>query len=251
MTTPPRSAPLTSQPTPLGGHSTPPRGGRAGQRRSWPVPAALVALSAIPLSAGSLRLVQLAGGPDVMPADDRFTGFPAALVVHIVGAAVFALVGVLQFVPRFLRHHRTWHRRAGRLVSGAGIAVGASALWLTLVYQAQPGTGQVLYVLRLVFASAMVASLLLGIAAIRRRDIAAHQAWMIRAYAIGLAAGTQAFTEGIAGAFLGTGELRMDLAKGAGWVINLAVAEWAIRRPVRRHPRNTPPSHSGPASAQT
>jgi hypothetical protein len=31
--------------------------------RSWPVPAALVALSAIPLAAGILRLVELAGGP--------------------------------------------------------------------------------------------------------------------------------------------------------------------------------------------
>jgi uncharacterized membrane protein YozB (DUF420 family) len=210
---------------------------RAGQPRGWPVPAALVALSAIPLAAGWLRLVQLAGGPALMPADDRFSGFPAALVVHIAGSAVFALVGAFQFVPRFRRQHRTWHRRAGRLVAGAGLAVAGSALWLTLFYQAQPGTGQLLLLLRLVFASAMAASLLLGVTAIRRRDVAGHRAWMIRAYAIGLAAGTQAFTEGIGGAIVGTGELRMDLAKVAGWVINLAVAEWAIHRPARRHHR--------------
>ena len=53
---------------------------------------------------------------------------------------------------------------------------------------------------------------------------------MIRAYALGLGAGTQAFTEGIGGAVFGTGVVAADLAKGAGWVINLAVAEWAIRR---------------------
>jgi len=211
----------------------------------------MVALSAIPLAAGSLRLVQLAGGPELIPADDRFTGFPAALVVHIVGAAVFALVGAFQFVPRIRRHHRTWHRRAGRLVTGAGLAVTASAMWLTLFYGAQPGTGELLYVLRLVFASAMAVSLLLGITAIRRRDIAAHRAWMNRAYAIGLAAGTQAFTEGIAGAVFGTGDLRMDLAKGAGWVINLAVAEWVIRRPARRHPRSTTTDHGAPVGAPT
>jgi uncharacterized membrane protein len=217
-------------------------------------PDALVTLSAIPLAAGSLRLVQLAGGPDLIPADDRFTGFPAALVVHIVSAAVFALVGAFQFVPRFRRPHRTWHRRAGRLVTGAGLTVAASALWLTLFYEAQPGTGELLHVLRLVFASAMAASLLLGVTAIRRRDIAAHRAWMIRAYAIGLAAGTQTFTEGIAGAIFGTGELRMDLAKGGGWAINLAVAEWAIRRPARRnrrHPGSTTPPHSAPVGAPT
>jgi hypothetical protein len=103
-------------------------------------------------------------------------------------------------------------------------------------------------VLRLVFASAMAASLILGITAIRRRDIAAHRAWMIRAYAIALAAGTQTFTQGIAGAIFGTGEFRMDLAKGAGWVINLTVAEWAIRRPDRQrhHPRSTTTTHSAP-----
>jgi hypothetical protein len=80
----------------------------------------------------------------------------------------------------------------------------------------------------------MVASLVLGISAVRRRDIAAHRAWMIRAYAIGLAAGTQAFTEGIAGALIGTEVFTADLAKGAGWFINLAAAEWAISRPTRR-----------------
>jgi uncharacterized membrane protein len=214
-----------------------------------------VALSAIPLAAGSLRLVQLAGGPDLIPADDRFTGFPAALLVHIVGVSVFALVGAFQFMPCFRRHHRTWHRRAGRLVAGAGLAVAGSALWLTLVYEAQPGTGKLLYVLRLAFASAMAASLMLGVTAIRRRDIAAHRAWMIRAYAVALAAGTQTFTEGIAGAIVGTGELQMDLAKGAGWVINLAVAEWAIRRPARRHnrprPRSATTSHGAPVGAPT
>jgi hypothetical protein len=54
---------------------------RTGQPHGWPVPAALVALAALPLTAGAMRLVQLAGGPDLRPADHRFTGFPAALVV--------------------------------------------------------------------------------------------------------------------------------------------------------------------------
>jgi uncharacterized membrane protein len=198
------------------------------RRRSWPVPAALVALSAIPLTAGVLRLIQLAGGPAVLPADHRFSGLPGALVVHIFGAATFALLGAFQFLPRLRR--RSWHRRAGRVIAVAGLLVATSALWLTLFYQAQPGTGDLLYVLRLVFASAMAACLVLGFTAIRRRDIAAHRAWMIRAYALGLGAGTQVFTQGIGEAVFGTGELTGDLAKGAAWVINLAIATWVIRR---------------------
>jgi len=97
-------------------------------------------------------------------------------------------------------------------------------------WKRRAGDSHLLYVLRLVFGSAMVACLVLGFTAFRRRGIAVHRAWMIRAYAIGLAAGTQAFTEGIGGAVFGAGELHGDLAKGAGWVINLAVAEWVIRR---------------------
>jgi uncharacterized membrane protein len=219
------------------------------RERSWPVPVALVALSAIPLTAGTLRLVQLAGAPAVLPADHRFAS-PLPLVVHIVGATTYALVGILQLVPRFRRRHLAWHRRAGRVLAVAGLLVATSALWMTLFYAAQPGTGDLLLVLRLVFGSAMAGCLVLGFTAVRRRDIAAHRAWMIRAYAIGLAAGTQAFTEGIGGAIFGTGVLAADLAKGAGWAINLAVAEWALRRPTRRRlARRRPTPATGPQHA--
>jgi hypothetical protein len=83
---------------------------------------------------------------------------------------------------------------------------------------------------------ALSAIIMLGFTAVRRRDMAAHRAWMTRAYAMGLAAGTRAFTEGIGGAIFGTGVLAADLAKGAGWAINLAVAERAIRRPTHHRP---------------
>lgn len=224
---------------------------RRDRPRSWPVPAALLTLSAIPLAAGTLRLLQLAGGPELIPADHRYASFPAPLVLHIVGAAIYAVVGVFQFVPRIRRRHRTWHRRAGRVLTVAGLMVAVSALWMTLLYAAKPGTGDLLYVLRLVFGSALAACLVLGFTAIRRRDIPAHRAWMIRAYAIALAAGTQAFTEGFGGAIFGTGELRGDLAKGAGWVINLAVAEWAIRRPGTSGPRRARRDHRTNVSTQT
>ena len=202
-------------------------------RLGWAVPAGLVALSCIPLIAGTLRLLQLAGGPALIPAEARFAEFPLAVALHILGAATYVLLGVLQFVPQFRRRHRTWHRRTGRVLIVARLLVAASALWMTLLYAAKPGTGDLLYALRLVFGCALIACLVLGFAAIRRSNTPAHRAWMIRAYAIALAAGTQAFTQGVGGALFGTGELQGDLAQGAGWVINLAVAEWVIRRPTR------------------
>jgi len=199
----------------------------------WPVPAALLVLTVVPLIAGALRLLELSGGPALLPSDRRFDGFPVALVAHILGAAVYAVVGAFQFLPRFRRHHLIWHRRAGRALAGAGLLVAGSALWLTLGYPPKAGTGDLLYAMRLIFASAMIASLVLGINAARHRDIRAHRTWMIRAYAIALAAGTQVFTEGLADALFSSTALGDDLAKTVGWLINLVVAEWVIRRPGR------------------
>jgi hypothetical protein len=103
---------------------------------------------------------------------------------------------------------------------------------MTLFYPHPNGTGDLLYALQLLFGSAMVVSIVLGYAAIRRGDVIQHRAWMMRGYAIGLGAGTQVLTQ-LAGSLLivgPPGELSGALLMGAGWVINLAVAEWAIRK---------------------
>ena len=139
-----------------------------------------------------------------------------------------------------LRRRRPgYHRAAGRTVVVAGALVAGSALWMTLRYP-QEGTGEVLYLFRLAFSTAMVAGMVLGFAAIRRREIVRHRAWMIRAYAIALAAGTQAFTVDVGGALLGDGVLAHELSIASAWLINLAVAEWAACRRPAPHRRTQP-----------
>lgn len=207
-------------------------------KRGWPVPAGLIAMSAIPLTAGTMRLVELAGGPGISP-DVRFKDFPAPVVVHVVGATVYALLGAFQFSRTFRRAHRSWHRHVGRILVVAGLLVGTSALVMTLVYERKPGTGDLLYITRLVVGSAMGAFLLLGLTAARRRDFSAHRAWMMRAYALGLGAGTQIFTEGFGKAIFGNDITPNDLEMLAGWSINLAIAELVIRRNRRRVPAAT------------
>ena len=62
---------------------------------TWRLPVALVALSLIPVLAGSARLAELAGGPELLP--PRFDPSPVPLVVHIVSVIVFAVLGAFQF----------------------------------------------------------------------------------------------------------------------------------------------------------
>jgi hypothetical protein len=63
-----------------------------------------------------------------MPADERFAGFPLLVVLHIVGAAAYVIVGAFQSVPRFGRRHLTWHQRAGRVLTVAGLLVAGSVV---------------------------------------------------------------------------------------------------------------------------
>jgi uncharacterized membrane protein len=198
------------------------------------VPFALVALVLLPLFFGVLRLVELAGGPALMPANPRLNASPVPVVVHIVSAVGYTVLGAFQFSTPLRRRRPSWHRAAGRVLVVLGLAVAMSALWLTLFFPRQPGTGALAYLFRLAFGSGMATSLLLGFTAIRRGDVARHRAWMTRAYALALGAATQLFTLGIGPAVFGPGQLTHDLSLGAAWIINLAVAEYVIRR--RPHP---------------
>lgn len=207
----------------------PARPTRSARSTGW-VPFALVCLVLIPAIAGSLRLVELSGGPLLLPANARMTASPAPVAVHIISAVAYAFVGAFQFSGRIRRARPGWHRKAGRVLVVLGLTVAFSAVWMTLLYPRQPGTGELAYVLRLAFGSGMAASIILGFTAIRRGDVARHRAWMTRAYALALGAGTQVFTLGIGDAIFGSSELTTDLSLGAAWAINLAVAEYVIRR---------------------
>jgi uncharacterized membrane protein len=234
--------------TSAGTVQVPPRRPAGLDGSGWVVPTALIALLVIPVAAGSLRVLEVAGGPHLLPENQRISDSPAPLIIHVAAAAVFALAGAFQFPARMRRRHRDWHRRAGRVLVVAGLLVAGSGLWMTEFYSDAPG-GTALWAVRLLVGSATAASLVLGFTAIRRRDIMAHRAWMIRAYALAVGAGTQTITEGIAQALLGANDASKFLGSAAGWLVNLAVAEWVIRRSSSRRARRTDTTQpaAGPA----
>lgn len=111
---------------------------RTARRSGRWVPAALVALSLIPVLAGISRLVVLSGGPELLlPADPRSEASPVPVVLHVVSAIGFAIIGAFQFSAGIRRRQPRWHRRAGRVLVVLGLVVAFSALWLTLFYPAR------------------------------------------------------------------------------------------------------------------
>jgi hypothetical protein len=191
----------------------------------------LIVLSFVPAVAGMVRLAELAGGGEITPANARFFAVPLPVVLHILAVIPYSIIGAFQFAPTFRRRYRAWHRAAGRVLAGLGLVAALTGLWMAHFYPWPEGDGEGLYLLRLVFGSAMAVSIVLALGAVRRRDFVSHGAWMMRGYAIGLGAGTQVLTQLPWFLLVGKpGELGRNVLMGAGWVINVVVAEWIIRR---------------------
>lgn len=198
----------------------------------WLVPTGLILLSLVPAIGGVARLHDLASGAEVTARNARFHAAPLPVAIHVVSTILYSILGAFQFSPGFRRRHRAWHRVAGRVLIPAGLLVALTGLWMTLTYPWPAGDGVLVYLERLVFGSAMLVALVLGVESIRQRRFVVHGEWMIRAYAIGLGAGTQVLTH--LPWFLlvkgWPGELPRAVMMGSAWIINMIVAEWLIRR---------------------
>ncbi len=207
----------------------------ATRRLTWAdfgVPALLLALSLVPTVGGAARLISVASERVATPDDSRFLGAPVPVVVHILSATLFCWLGAFQFSRGFRLRWRGWHRRAGRWLALAGLLAGLSGLWMTAFYRIPADLqGTLLHGVRLAVGALLIASIVLAVSSILRRNVARHEAFMIRAYALGQGAGTQALVLGpwmlIAGE---TGGLTRDLLMTLAWGINVLVAEWVIRR---------------------
>jgi uncharacterized membrane protein len=199
-------------------------------KADFKLPALLIALGLIPTLGGVARLADLSGGATT-PDNARFMAAPAPVLLHVLSATAYCLLGAFQFAPAFRRHWPSWHRRAGRVLAACGILAGATGLWMTAVYDIPASLqGTLTYVARCVVGLSMVASIVIAWSSILRRDVARHEAFMIRAYALGQGAGTQALV--LLPWMLISGESggpTRDLLMTLAWAINFVVAESIIR----------------------
>jgi uncharacterized membrane protein len=175
----------------------------------------------------------------------------AALVVHVLTAATTLLLGVLQLVPR-IRARRAVHRWLGRAFLLVGlVAFGLTGIPLALTTP----NGNVTRFGILVPAVGWLVCAALGWSAIRGGRLAAHRAWMIRTYALTFFALTTRMLvplllavqmpfqddrspEAVRALVTST----IPYGQWLGWIVDLAIAQYVIRRLERAPTSGAPPT---------
>ncbi|WP_245787383.1 DUF2306 domain-containing protein [Amycolatopsis saalfeldensis] len=166
----------------------------------------------------------------------------SVLVVHIFAATAALVLGPVQFMPK-VRARKRIHRTLGRVYLFAGVLPSALAAIPVAMW-----SGQLLTQIGL--STAAILWLVTGglaYRAARRRDFIAHRAWMMRNYALTFLAVTSRvlvpvmllaqipFTGADPASIGALASSMIPVGQTAGWILNLMVVEFLLRRgPARR-----------------
>lgn len=202
---------------------------------SWSLLTRLLLLSFVPVVAGAARLLWLAGwagGGAVTPDNARFMASPGPMAWHVVSASVFCVLGAFQFDSAIRLRYPRLHRISGRVVAPCGVLAALTGLWMTTRSDIPAALqGSLLCGVRVLVGLAMMLAIALSIRAVLHGRIAAHKAWMIRAYALGQGAGTQVLIMLPMSMIVGAPTfLLRDVLMASAWALNVIFAEWLIRR---------------------
>lgn len=190
----------------------------------------LLLLSAVPAIGGLVRLVDIGLGLDILPVNPRIHVIPTPAVLHIISSTIFCILGACQFIRSIKINFPLFHTLSGRVVVVSGACSALTGVWLTSFYHFPTSLqGDLLFNVRLIVGFSMVFFILLGLFSILMNKVKTHQAWMIRAYALGQGAGTQVLVSipWLIVANEPEGLMR-DILMTSSWIINLVVAESII-----------------------
>jgi uncharacterized membrane protein len=167
---------------------------------------------------------------DVQAFERRFAAAPFAIALHASAGALFLLLGAVQFVAGIRNRHPALHRWSGRLLLVTGFAVAATAVYFGMIVPVA-GVREVVIIglATMLFTGSLIAALI----AIRKRRIAVHRKWMMRAFAVALGIAVMRVVAGVADATLTPlGYPFRDLfilSLALGWIIAIGAAELRIR----------------------
>lgn len=180
---------------------------------------------AVAIAVGSLRYFLLDPNLAAPPLRENFIAYTPWFLVHIGGGVIALLLGPWQFLPKLRGRRLEWHRWMGRAyVVAVGFGGLAGLFMATVAVGGLPA--------RIGFTGLAVAWLTTTAMAwyrVRGGDVARHREWMIRSYAVTLAAVTLRLWLGLFTAGLGFGFFEAYITVAwLCWVPNLLVAEMII-----------------------
>jgi uncharacterized membrane protein len=171
-------------------------------------------------------LVPAPSGLSGSSSDAAFARYAPLTMAHIVPGLIFVALGPLQFVRTLRIRRPRLHRWMGRVVLAAGLATGVTALAMTTQMAIGGATERAATTL---FGVMFLIALTQAFVCIRRREVARHREWMIRAFGLGLAVAT---VRPIVGAFFATRALTnltvqefFGIAFWLGFTLHMIAAE--------------------------
>ncbi len=158
----------------------------------------------------------------------RFARAPFFSALHFLGGGTILVIGGFQFIAAIRRRRIAVHRWVGRAYLTGVMLGGTGGLYLAFGADGGP-------VARIGFgllAVCWLASGALGFRAVRSGDLARHQLWVYRNYALAFAAVTLRIQLPILqGGFGLSFEEAYPVVAWLSWVPNLIVVDWWLRRP--------------------
>jgi uncharacterized membrane protein len=113
----------------------------------------------------------------------RYAAYPITTFLHLVPGALFLVIGLLQFQPKLRARYISLHRWLGRAYMFCGLLLCGSAFSMVARF---PYAGRSEACPIGVFGVLLLYSLVRAYVEIRRRNLAKHQEWVIRSFAIGI-----------------------------------------------------------------
>jgi uncharacterized membrane protein len=213
-------------------------------RMGW-VPAALWLLGSLAILSGLFRAyitteAMVTGVVPPDPADAHYANNALLTLLHVIPGSIFLIFGPLQFIADIRTRWPGFHRWSGRVFILSGFTFAATALIINVFFP--PFGGQFKSLAVYIFSIAQIVTLGIALRAALRRSFATHRAWMIRAFAIGLAISTMRIFFIPAYLIFGVpSNFTVALGMWVGFLVNILVAELILWRE-RRHKMVEAPS---------
>ena len=150
---------------------------------------------------------------------------------HIIPGGIALLIGWSQFVKKYRNKNIQRHRTIGKIYIITALLSGMGGLYISFF-----ATGGLIVKLGFgVLASLWLITTLSAYSAIRKKKIKQHQNWMIRSYALCLAAVTLRLWQPLLIFVLHVdGRLQYEIVAWLSWVPNIIFAEFLIHRISRK-----------------